>query len=122
MVELPPITPSDFFSDAAAREAGFTDQFWYRAYILYLDELARDPSRSFAKYDIERTLRIPFQRGYVDVLVRAQPEPREERVLRFTAFPAGDEPGIRRVSRVYRYEETRPVLGEAALLDAGWRW
>ena len=31
MTERPPIGPADFFSDSAAREAGLTDEFWFRA-------------------------------------------------------------------------------------------
>ena len=44
MVQRPPITPDHFFSNPAAREAGFTEQFWYQAYQLFLDEANRDPS------------------------------------------------------------------------------
>ncbi len=122
IAEPPSISPNDFLSNTAAREADFTDQFWHHIYTLYLAEVDSDPSRSFLKYDIERTIRVTVQQGRVDVLIRPQPEPREERVMRFTAFPAGDEQKTRQVSRVYRRDETRPVLGEAVLPDAGWRW
>ncbi len=122
MFENPPITSDDFFSNAAAREAGFSDQFWYHAYTLYMEEVERDSSPSFDKYFIERTVRVPFGQGYIDVLVRSQPEPREEVIMRLTAFPSGDEREVPQLSRVYMREEKRPVLGEASLLDAGWRW
>ncbi len=122
MIETPPITSFDFFINAAARKAGLSDQFWNHAYTLYLEEVDRDPSGSFEKYDIERTIRVPFRHGHIDVLARPQPESREERIMRLTAFPAGDEQEVRQVSRGYRRNESRPILGEAALLDAGQRW
>ena len=118
------ITPKDFFSNAAAREAGFTEEFWYQAYQLYLDEAECDPDRSLEKFDIPRTVRMPFNQGYVDVIVRVQPEPREYRIVRFTAFPADGEggPEVRQISRLYNRDEERPVLGEGALLDENGRW
>ena len=93
------ITPSSFFSNAAATEHGFTDEFWYRVYRLYLEAVARDPDPSFDKHEVERTISVPFREGRVDVLVRCQPEPRE-----------------------YMRDASRPVLGEGALLDAYNRW
>lgn len=122
MLESPPITSDDFFSNAAAREAGLSDQLWYNAYTLYMEEVERDPSPSFDKYLIERTVRVPFGQGHIDVLVRSQPEPREEVIMRLTAFSSGYEREVPQLSRVYMHEEKRPALGEAALLDAGWRW
>ena len=120
----PGITPRDFFSNAAAREAGFTEDFWYQAYQLYLDEAGRDPGLSLEKFDRPRTVRMPFKQGYVDVIARVQPEPREYRIVRFTAFPTEGEGGseVHQVSRWYRLEESRPVLGEGALLDENARW
>ena len=122
MVQRPPITPNHFFSDHAAREAGFTEQFWYQAYQLFLDEENRDPNPSLDKFFIARTIRAPFRQDFVDVLVRMQPEPGEYSSLRFTVFPAGNEPEVRQVSRWYSSNETRPVLGEGVLLDANFPW
>lgn len=122
MVQRPPITPNHFFSNPAAREAGFTEQFWYQAYQLFLDEANRDPSPSLDKFFIARTIRAPFRQHFVDVLVRMQPEPGEYSSLRFTAFPAGEEREVRQVSRWYSSDETRPVLGEGVLLDANFPW
>ena len=118
------ITPRDFFSNAAAREAGFTEEFWYQAYRMYLDEAGRDPDRSLDKFDRPRTVRMPFDQGYVDVMARVQPEPREYRIVRFTAFPADGEGGseVHQISRWYSRYEERPVLGEGALLDDNIRW
>lgn len=118
------VTPRNFFSNAAAREAGFTEEFWYQAYQLYLDEAERDPNPSFGKFDIPRTVRMPFNQGYVDVIARVQPEPREYRIVRLTAFPSdgGDGPDADEMSWWHPSAENRPVLGEGALLDANIRW
>lgn len=118
------ITPKDFFSNAAAREAGFTEEFWYQAYQLYLDEAERDPDRSLDKFDIPRTVRMAFNQGYVDVMARVQPEPREYRIVRFTAFPTDGEgrAEVHQIGRLYSHDEDRPVLGEGALLDENGRW
>lgn len=122
MAPRPPITPNHFFSNPAAREAGFTEQFWYQAYQLFLDEENRDPNPSLDKFFIARTIRAPFRQNFVDVLVCMQPEPGEYSSLRFTAFPAGEEQEVRQVSRWYSSDETRPVLGESVLLDANFPW
>ena len=127
MVRRAADTPGDFFSNPTAREAGFTDNFWHHAYQLYLDAVRRDPSPSLDKFDVARTVRVPFRQGHVDVLVRVNPDPREFRVMRFTAFPAADDrPDPRQVSRWYWQEgpeqETRAALGEGALLDSSHRW
>jgi hypothetical protein len=120
------ITPADFFWNAAAQEAGFSGQFWLDAYNCYLDAVQRDPSPSFAIWEVERTVRVPFESGHVDVLVRMQPEGREHCTLRFTVFPAGDGPDPRQLDRWYFYgdeeKETPPILGEGALLDYMNRW
>ena len=104
------ITPKDFFSNAAAREAGFTEEFWYQAYRLYLGEAERDPNPSWGKFDIPRTVRMPFNQGYVDVIARVQPEPRDYRIVRLTAFPAdgGDGPDGHQMSRWYHRDESGP--------------
>lgn len=117
------ITPKDFFSDPAARETGFTEQFWHRAYTLFLEAANRDPSPSLEKFDLPRTVRMPFKQGHVDVMIRVHPESREFRTVRFTVFPAGNEPEVAQVDRWYFYDgESRPVLGEGALLNEGRRW
>ena len=122
MTERPPIGPADFFSDSAARGAGLTDEFWFRAYTLYMEEVSSDRSASFDWYEIERTVRVPFGQDHSDVLVRSQPEPREERILRLTAFAAAGGDEVLQLSRLYWLDEDRPVLGEALLPDAGMRW
>ena len=122
MNERPPIGPADFFSDSAAREAGLTDEFWFRAYTLYMEEVSSARSASFDWYEIERTVRVPFGQGHTDVLVRSQPEPREQRILRLTAFAAIDGDEVRQLSRLYWLDEDRSILGEALLPNAGMRW
>ena len=120
------VTPADFFGNAAAQEAGFSGQFWLDAYNRYLDEVQADPSRSFDKWEVARTVRVPFGQGQVDVLVRTQPEPREYGILRFTVFPAADGPQPRQIARSYWYgdnaKDTPPVLAEGALLDYSIPW
>ena len=48
-------TPDLFLSNAAARDYGFTDEFWHKVYTLYLEAVQRDPSVSFDKLEVERT-------------------------------------------------------------------
>ena len=125
MFHQPDITSRDFFSNPAAREAGFTEQFWYQAYLLYQDAANQDPDRSLAKYDRPRSIRMPFGDGHVDVIVRVQPESREHRIIRLTAYPAEGEDGPHAVQtnrRWYVDNEKRPVLGEGAFLDENVRW
>ena len=126
MVQQTPITPADFFCNPAARDAGFSGQFWLDAYELYMDEVERDPSRSFDKWDVEHTVRLPFADGHVDVLVRSQPDGREYGALRFTVFPASDGPEPHQLDRWYWFgddgEKVPPVLGEAVFLDYMHRW
>ncbi len=125
MVQQQSITPNDFFSNPAAREAGFTEQFWYQAYQLYLDEAAQDPEPALdIKYTRPRSIRMPFREGHVDVIVRAQPEPREYVIMRLTAFPADGEDGSDADQSGWWYvgNEQRSALGEGALLDANARW
>ena len=122
MLDRPPITPNDFFSNDAARATGFTDQFWFDAYTQWNEAIRNDLDVSFASIDAPRTLRMPFREGYADVLVRIQPEAHEHYAIRFTAFPADDETPPRQVSRWYIDKENRPVLGEAVLLDANFHW
>ena len=125
MVQQQSITPNDFFSNPAARDAGFTEQFWYQAYQLYLDEAARDPDPALdIKYTRPRSIRMPFREGHVDVIVRAQPEPREYVIMRFTAFPADGEDGsdADQSGWWYVHNEQRPALGEGALLDENVWW
>ena len=73
-------------------------------------------------FHVARTVRAPFRGEHVDVLVRSQPEPREELILSFTAFRADAGEKVRQVSRSYKRRESRPVIGEAALMDAGGTW
>ena len=119
-------TVADFFWNTAAHEAGFSGQFWLDTYNRYLDAVQRDPSPSFAKWEVARTVRVPFESGHVDVLVRIEPEAREHGALRFTVFPAGDGRDPRQMDRWYFYgdeeKETPPILGEGALLDYMRRW
>ncbi len=122
MTERPPITAADLFINSAAREAGLTDGFWFRAYNLYMEEVNSVAGMSFDVFEMARTVRVPFEQGHADVLVRSQPESREVRILRFTAFAAGDEAEVRQVDRLYWLDEDRPVLGEAVLPDDNLRW
>ena len=87
-----PVTRCDFFINNAAREAGLTHQFWDEAYLQFLKDAENDTSTpEFERYDIARTVRISFHQKQIDVLVRCQPEPREYRIIRLTAFSIGDE-------------------------------
>ncbi len=126
MTEQTRITPADFFCNAAAQEAGFSGQFWLDAYNLYLDAVESDPTPSFDKWEIERTVLVPFRGSRVEVLVRDQPDGREYSVLRLTAFPAGEGSEPRRIDRWYLLgaggEETPAPLGEAVLPDYIHRW
>ena len=126
MAQQTRITVADFFCNTAAHEAGFSGQFWLDTYNRYLDAMRRDPSPSLAKWEVERTVRVPFQGGHVDVLVRMEPEGREYASLRFTVFPAGDGPDPRRMKRWYFHrneeKEMPPILGEGGLLDYMNRW
>ena len=124
------ITPADFFWNAAAQEAGFSGQFWLDAYNRYRDAVQRDLSQSsdvsFDAWEVERTVRVPFESGHFDVLVRMQPDGREFCALRFTVFPPSDGPDPRQMKRWYFYgdeeKETPPILGECVLLDYMHRW
>ena len=124
MPKAEPVTNCDFFINAAALEAGLTQQFWHQAYLQFLRDAESDTTTAgFEMYDIARIVRISFHQKHIDVLVRCQPEPREYRIIRLTAFPAGDERQAPQLPRSYRHlGESRTVLGEAALLDAGQRW
>ena len=118
---MPEPTPADFFVNASAGEAGLSAAVWHQAYVLFRREADKD--MTFEAFHRERTVRVPSSLGPVDVLVRCQPDPREALILRFTAFPAGPGEEVHQLSRVYRRDsESRPVLGEAALLDAGRSW
>ena len=122
MITRPERSPISIFSNAAAREYGFTDQFWYEVYELYSKARADDPCKSFDMFDIERTIRRPFGGQRVDVLVRSHPDAREFQQLRFTAFPADTDGGAREIPRWYLDSGDRPVLGEAVLLDYSYSW
>ena len=121
MVEREPITSNDIFSNAAAREAGFTDQFWFAAYNGWLDAIKSSAS-PFIAMEEPHTVRLPYVHGHADVLVRTEPDGREFYSIRFTAFPAEDAPTPRQISRWYFDDESRTALGEAVLLDANFRW
>ena len=122
MTESHSETPSSFLSNAAARDHGFTDEFWLDVYNRHEEVVANDPDTSFDMLERARTIRVPFQNGSVDVLIRFQPRPYEHWVMRFTAFPVADGDEFREIPRSYWYDEPREVLGEAALLDASNRW
>jgi hypothetical protein len=113
---------NSMFSNAAAREYGFTDEFWYEVYDLYEKALADDSCDSFDIFDIERTIRRSLGDQQIDVLVRSHPDAREFQQLRFTAFPAGEDEGDRQIPRWYWHDDDRPVLGEALLVDYAYRW
>ena len=83
-------TPDAFLSNAAARDHGFTDEFWSEVYTRYQEAVDNDPDIAFDRFERARTIRIPFQEGSVDVLVRFQPRPYEYWVMGLTAFPLAD--------------------------------
>ena len=92
MPKAEPVTNCDFFINTAALESGLTQQFWYQAYLQFLKDTESDTTMpGFEMYDIARTVRVPFGQRHFDILVRCQPDPREYRIIRLTAFPAGDE-------------------------------
>ena len=122
MTESRSIPPASFVTNAAARAYGFTDEFWLEVYTRYEEVLVNDPDISLSKIERARTIRMPFREGSVDVLVRCQPRPYEELVMRFTAFSVADGDEFKEISRWYWYDGPREVLGEAALLDASNRW
>ena len=122
MTATPEKSPGSIFSNAAAREYGFTDEFWYEVYELHMKALADDPYDSFDVFDIERTIRRSLGDQQIDVLVRSHPDAREFQQLRFTAFPAANDVSDRQISRWYWHDDDRPVLGEAVLVDYSNRW
>ena len=117
-------TRHDFFINDSAREAGLTQRFWNQAYLMFLKEAEGDTSVPvFDRYDIARTIRVPFGQGYLNVLVRCQPDPREYRIYRLTAFATGGERQPLEVSEAYdQLREDRAALVEAVLLGSNRRW
>lgn len=122
MTESQSTTPDSFVTNAAARAYGFTDEFWLEVYTRYEEALLDDPDNYLNKIERSRTIRMPFREGSVDVLVRCQPRPYEELIMRFTAFPVARGDEFKEISRSYWYDGPREVLGEAAPLDASNRW
>ena len=114
----------DFFLSDGAREAGLTQRFWHQAFLMFIKEAEENTSMpSFEIYDIARIVRVPFGQGYLNVLVRCQPDPREHRIYRLTAFAAGGERQPLDVNTAFQQlREGRAMLGEAALMDRGRRW
>ena len=117
-------TRHDFFINDSVREAGLTQRFWNQAYLMFLKEADGDTSVPvFDRYDIARIARVPFGQRRFDVLVRCQPDPREHRIYRLTAFATGGERQHLEVSEAYdQLREVRAALIEAVLLDRGRRW
>ena len=113
----PDIPSGSIFSNAAAREYGFTDGFWVEVCGLYEKALAADSRRSLAVLDRERTVRRSFRGQPVDVLVRNHPDAREFQQLRFTAFLADPNEDAPEIPRWYMDHADRRVLGEAVLPD-----
>lgn len=114
----------DFLTNSDARQAGMDEDFWQTAYDAYLDAAERDPRASFDKFDLPRAVQLPFNEGLIEVIVRVQPDPREYRIIRLTAFQARTE-DIQDPDRADRWNvhrETRTPLGEAALLDENFPW
>ena len=122
MTTRPERSPSSIFSNVAAREYGFRDEFWFEVYELYAKALADDPNRSFDAFDMEWTIRRQFGDRLIDVLVRTHPDAREFQQLRFTAFAVDAHEGYRQIPRWYWHSDDRPVLGEAVLVDYTNRW
>ena len=117
MTTSPEIPSGSIFSNAAAREYGFTDEFWVEVCGLYEKALAADPRKSLAVLDLERTVRRSFRGQPVDVLVRNHPDAREFQQLRFTAFLADPNEDAPEIPRWYMDHADRRVLGEAVLPD-----
>ncbi len=119
-----PESNHDFFISDGAREAGLTQRFWHQAYLMFIKAAEEDTSMpAFVIYDIARIVRVPFGQGYLNVLVRCQPDPREHRIYRLTAFAAGAERQPLDAKTAYQQlREGRAMLGEAALMDRGRRW
>ena len=122
MTTSPEIPSGSIFSNTAAREYGFTDEFWVEVCEMYDKALAEDPSRSLAVLDKERTIRRPFRGQLVDVLVRNHPDAREFQQLRFTAFLADPNEDAPEIPRWYMDHAGRRVLGEAVLPDYPYDW
>ena len=116
------IPSGSIFSNTAAREHGFTDEFWVEVCEMYDKVLAAGPRRSLAVLDKERTIRRSFRGQLVDVLVRNHPDAREYQQLRFTAFLADDNENAPEIPRWYMDSDDRTVLGEAVLLDCPYHW
>lgn len=122
MTTRPERSSSSIFSNGAAREYGFTDEFWFEVYELYAKALSDDPDRSFDAFDNERKIRRQFGGRSIDVLVRSHPDVREFQQLRFTAFAVDADEGDRQIPRWYWHSDDRRVLGEAVLVDYTNRW
>ena len=122
MTTNPDIPSGLIFSTAAAREYGFTDEFWVEVCELYEKALANDPRKSFDVLDKERTVRRSFRGQLVDVLVRNHPDAREFQQLRFTAFLADPNENAPEISRWYMDHADRRVLGEAVVPDYAYDW
>ena len=124
MPETDSNTRHDFFINDRVREAGLTQRFWNQAYLMFLKEAEGDTNVPvFDRYDIARIARVPFGPGGFDVLVRCQPDPREHRIYRLTAFATGGERQPLEVSEAYdQLREVRAALIEAVLLDRDRRW
>ena len=118
------IARHDFFISDSAREAGLTQSFWHQAYMMFIKEAEENTSLpAFGIYEIARVVRIPFGPGYLNVLVRCQPDPREHRIYRLTTFAADVERQPLDVNTAFeQLLEGRAMLGEAVLMDRGRRW
>ena len=113
---MPEPPSEDLFLNAAAREAGLSNDVWHQAFTLFLHEA--DRLKLYGPKRLQHTVRVPSALGPLDVLVRCQPDPGEALIFRFTAFPAGPGSEVHQLSGDYRRDgESRPVLGEAVLLD-----
>ena len=77
MATTPARFPNSIFSNTAAREYSFTDEFWYEVYELYMKALAEDRCRSFDAFAIKRTIRLLLGDEQIDVLLRSHPDARE---------------------------------------------
>ena len=122
LTTTPDIPSGSIFSNTAAREYGFTDEFWVEVCGLYEKALAADPRKSLAVLDLERTVRRSFRGQPVDVLVRNHPDAREFQQLRFTAFLADDNENAPEIPRWYMDRVDRRVPGEAVVPDYAYDW
>ena len=117
LTTTPDIPSGSIFSNTAAREYGFTDEFWVEVCGLYEKALAADPRRSLAVLDKERPYagRSGASRSTcLSAITRTRVSISSCEFTAFLADPNEDAPEI---PRWYMDHADRRVLGEAVLPD-----